>query len=82
MHPIYISDYLDRVRSMVTTDMEYLDGAMQDVISQQPNKYDGVELQWLLTSVKNEASMFKHHLFQLQKGLEKIANQSIQNDVQ
>jgi len=26
--------------------------------------------------------MFKHHLFQLQKGLEKIANQSIQNDVQ
>ena len=71
MHPVYISDYLDSVRSMVTTDMDYLDGVMQDVISQQPNKYDGVELQWLLTSVKNEASMFKHHLFQLQKRLRK-----------
>ena len=82
MHPVYIADYLDKVRSMVTTDMEYLEDAMRDVISKQTNKYDEVEFTWLLTNIKTEASLFKHHLFQLQKGLEKIANQSIQNDVQ
>jgi len=80
--PIYINDYIDHLRSVLTTDVEFLKDAVKEVAEAQQNKYDGVELQWLLTSVKNEASMFKHHLFQLQKGLEKIANQSIQNNVQ
>jgi len=75
MHPLYINDYIDKLRSVLTTDMEYLKAAVNDVAQVQPNKYDGIELTWLITSVVNEAGMLKHHLFQLQKGLEKIANQ-------
>lgn len=77
MHPLYINDYIDRLRSTLTTDMEYLKDAVDSVAQVQENKYDGIELTWLVTSVVNEAAMLKHHLFQLQKGLEKIANQSI-----
>ncbi len=76
MHPLYIHDYIDKVRANLTTDMEYLKDAVESVAQVQPNKYDGIELTWLVTSVANEAAMLKHHLFQLQKGLEKIANQS------
>ncbi len=75
MHPLYINDYIDRLRSTLTTDMEYLKDAVDSVAQVQENKYDGIELTWLITSVVNEAAMLKHHLFQLQKGLEKIANQ-------
>ena len=82
MSPVYIQDYIDQLRSVLTTDIEFLKQAVKEVAEVQPNKYDGVELTWLVTSVANEAGMFKHHLFQLQKGLEKIANQSIQNNVQ
>ena len=82
MHPLYISDYIDRLRSVLTTDMEHLKESVASVADAQQNKYDGIELTWLVTSVANEAGMLKHHLFQLQKGLEKIANQPIQNNVQ
>ncbi len=75
MHPLYINDYIDRLRSTLTTDMEYLKDAVDSVAQVQENKYDGIELTWLVTSVVNESVMLKHHLFQLQKGLEKIANQ-------
>ncbi len=81
MHPLYINDYIDRLRSTLTTDMEYLKDAVKSVSDVQQNKYDAIELTWLVTSVVNEASMLKHHLFQLQKGLEKIANQPLQNNV-
>jgi hypothetical protein len=81
VHPLYINDYIDRLRSTLTTDMEYLKDAVKTVSDVQDNKYDAIELTWLVTSVVNEASMLKHHLFQLQKGLEKIANQPIQNNV-
>ena len=74
MHPLYISDYIDRLRSTLTTDMEHLKEAVKTVSDVQENKYDAIELTWLVTSVVNEATMLKHHLFQLQKGLEKIAN--------
>jgi len=74
MHPLYINDYIDRLRSVLTTDMDFLKEAVNDVAQTQQNKYDAIELTWLVTSVVNEASMLKHHLFQLQKGLEKIAN--------
>lgn len=75
MHPLYINDYIDKLRATLTTDMEYLKDAVKTVSDVQDNKYDAIELTWLVTSVVNEASMLKHHLFQLQKGLEKIANQ-------
>ncbi len=81
MNPVYIQDYIDQLRSVLTTDVEFLKEAVKDVAEMQKNKYDGIELTWLVTSVINEASMLKHHLFQLQKGLEKIANQPIQNNV-
>jgi len=73
--PIYINDYIDHLRSVLTTDVEFLKDAVKEVAEVQQNKYDGIELTWLVTSVVNEAAMLKHHLFQLQKGLEKIANQ-------
>ena len=66
---------------MLTADVEFLKDAVKEVAEVQQNKYDGIELTWLVTSVVNEAAMLKHHLFQLQKGLEKIANQSVQNNV-
>lgn len=75
MHPLYINDYIDSLRATLTTDMQYLKDAVEDIAKRQENKYDAIELTWLLTSVANEAGMLKHHLFQLQKGLEKIANQ-------
>jgi hypothetical protein len=81
MHPLYISDYIDQLRSTLTTDMDYLKDAVKSVSDIQQNKYDAIELTWLVTSVVNEAGLLKHHLFQLQKGLEKIANQPIQNNV-
>ena len=81
MTPIYINDYIDHLRSVLTADVEFLKDAVKEVAEVQQNKYDGIELTWLVTSVVNEAAMLKHHLFQLQKGLEKIANQSVQNNV-
>ena len=74
MHPLYINDYIDRIRSVLSTDMDYLKEAIKSVSEVQPNKYDAMELTWLVTSVVNEAGLLKHHLFQLQKGLEKIAS--------
>ena len=82
MNPVYIQDYIDQLRSVLTSDVEFLKDAVKEVADMQKNKYDGIELTWLVTSVVNEAAMLKHHLFQLQKGLEKIANQPIQNNVQ
>jgi hypothetical protein len=61
--------------------MEHLKESVASVSAIQENKYDAIELTWLVTSVVNEAGLLKHHLFQLQKGLEKIANQPIQNNV-
>lgn len=81
MNPVYIQDYIDQLRSVLTSDVEFLKDAVKEVAEAQQNKYDGIELTWLATSVVNEAAMLKHHLFQLQKGLEKIANQPIQNNV-
>ncbi len=81
MNPVYIQDYIDKLRSVLTTDMDFLKDAVKSVSDVQQNKYDAIELTWLVTSVVNEASMLKHHLFQLQKGLEKIANQPLQNNV-
>ena len=75
MNPVYIQDYIDQLRSVLTSDVEFLKDAVKEVAEVQQNKYDGIELTWLVTSVVNEAAMLKHHLFQLQKGLEKIANQ-------
>lgn len=75
MNPVYIQDYIDQLRSVLTSDVEFLKDAVKEVADMQKNKYDGIELTWLVTSVVNEAAMLKHHLFQLQKGLEKIANQ-------
>jgi hypothetical protein len=75
VHPLYISDYIDKLRATLTTDMEHLKDAVKTVSDVQDNKYDAIELTWLVTSVVNEAGLLKHHLFQLQKGLEKIANQ-------
>lgn len=74
MNPAYIQDYIDQLRSVLTTDIEFLKEAVKDVAEMQKNKYDGIELTWLVTSVVNETGMLKHHLFQLQKGLEKIAD--------
>ena len=74
MHPVYINDYIDRLRSTLTSDADHLKDAVKSVAEIQDNKFDGVELTWLVTSVVNEMGMLKHHLFQLQKGLEKIAN--------
>jgi len=82
LNPVYIQDYIDQLRSVLTSDVEFLKDAVKEVADMQKNKYDGIELTWLVTSVVNEAAMLKHHLFQLQKGLEKIANQPIQNNVQ
>ena len=81
MHPLYINDYISHMRSVLTTDMQHLDESVKAVAQQQPNKFDGIELEWLLTSVGREVHLLKHHLFQLEKGLEKIANQPIQNNV-
>lgn len=74
MHPTYINDYIDKVRATLTTDMEHLKEAVKSVADVQQNKYDAIELTWLVTTVNTEVGLLKHHLFQLQKGLEKIAN--------
>lgn len=55
--------------------MEHLKESVATVSDVQQNKYEAIELTWLVTSVANEIAMLKHHLFQLQKGLEKIADQ-------
>lgn len=75
MHPLYINDYIDHLRTTLTADSEHLKESVKSVADSQQNKYDGIELIWLTTTVVNEIALLKHHLFQLQKGLEKIANQ-------
>ena len=74
MHPLYINDYIDHLRSTLSTDIEHLKESVKSVADAQTNKYDAIELTWLVTSVVNEIGLVKHHLLQLQKGLEKIAN--------
>ena len=77
MHPLYINDYIDHLKSTLTTDVEHIKDAVKNVADTQQNKYDAIELTWLTTSVINEAALLKHHLFQLQKGLEKMVSFSI-----
>lgn len=77
MHPLYINDYIDHLRSTLSTDAEHLKESVKSVADTQTNKYDAIELTWLVTSVVNEIGLVKHHLLQLQKGLEKIANQPL-----
>ena len=84
MHPLYLVDYIEAFKSETTASVEYLHQALkgiQETETAMGNKYSAIELEWLMTSVIREAHLFKHHLHQLEKGIEKIANQPIQNEL-
>lgn len=78
MHPLYLVDYICRIKRDLNNDVEYLRGGI-DGIRAIETKFNELELNWLMTAVEREAHLLKHHIFQLEKYLEKItANDSKQ----
>ena len=73
MHPLYLVDYIARIKRDMSNDMTYLRGGV-DGIRTIENKFNELELNWLMTAVEREAHLFKHHIHQLEKYLEKITD--------
>ncbi len=77
MHPTYLVDYIDKCRVEITNDIALLEEAVKDYTKTMPNLL-GKDIEWYLTHVMASGSIYKHHLFQLQKRLEKETDASKQ----
>ena len=84
MHPSYLAHYITQLKHDITTDVDYIHKGLKGIQEAETalgNKFVAIELDWLMVNIIREAHLFRHHLHQLEKGIEKIANQPIQNDV-
>jgi hypothetical protein len=83
MHPLYLTDYIHRIKRDLTNDLCFLKQGVGEVLPKEET-FASIELKWLVVAVEREVSLLKHHLFQLEKALEKQhnnANQPIQDNI-
>lgn len=81
MHPLYLTDYIHRIKRDLTNDLQFLSEGVKEVLPQE-DTFASIELKWLVTAVSREVSLLKHHLFQLEKALEKQHNNANQSGLQ
>ena len=77
MHPLYLTDYIHRIKRDLTNDLQFLSEGVKEVLPQE-DTFASIELKWLVTAVSREVSLLKHHLHQLEKALEKQHNNASQ----
>lgn len=71
MHPIYLSDYINRIKADIANDIQLLRSEV-DRIKVNLSPFEGTDLDWYMTTTEANAHLFKHHLHQLSKKLEGI----------
>jgi len=81
MHPLYLTDYITRIKRDLTNDMLFLQQGIKEILPEE-DTFASIELKWLITAVEREAHLMKHHLNQLEKALEKQHNNADQSKLQ
>jgi len=81
MHPLYLTDYIHRIKQDLTNDLLYLQQGIKEVLPAE-DTFASIELKWLVVAVDREVHLLKHHLNQLEKALEKQHNNANQSKLQ
>lgn len=81
MHPLYLTDYICRIKRDLGNDLLYLQQGIKDILPKEET-FASIELKWLIVAVDREVALLKHHLFQLEKALEKQHNNADQSRLQ
>ena len=77
MHPLYLTDFITRVKRDLTRDLQLLQQGVKELLPEE-DTFASIELKWLIVAVDREVALLKHHLFQLEKDLEKQHNNANQ----
>ena len=77
MHPLYLTDYIHRIKRDLTNDFTFLKQGVHETLPAEET-FNSIELKWLVTAVDREVHLLKHHLNQLEKALEKQHNNASQ----
>ena len=77
MHPLYLTDFITRVKRDLTRDLQLLQQGVKELLPEE-DTFASLELKWLIVAVDREVTLLKHHLFQLEKALEKQHNNANQ----
>jgi len=77
MHPLYLTDYITRIKRDLTNDLMFLQQGVKEVLPEE-DTFASIELKWLVVAVEREMHLLKHHLNQLEKALEKQHNNASQ----
>ena len=81
MHPLYLTDYIHRIKRNLTNDLMFLQQGVKEVLPAE-DTFASIELKWLVVAVDREVHLLKHHLNQLEKALEKQHNNANQSGLQ
>jgi len=81
MHPLYLTDYIHRIKRDLTNDLMFLQQGVKEVLPVE-DTFASIELKWLVVAVEREMHLLKHHLNQLEKALEKQHNNANQSGLQ
>lgn len=81
MHPLYLTDYIHRIKRDLSNDLCFLKQGVGEILPKEET-FTSIELKWLVVAVEREVSLLKHHLFQLEKALEKQHNNANQSGLQ
>jgi len=81
MHPLYLTDYIHRIKRDLSNDLMFLQQGVKEILPEE-DTFASIELKWLLVAVDREVALLKHHLFQLEKALEKQHNNANQSKLQ
>jgi len=81
MHPLYLTDYIHRIKRDLTNDLMFLQQGVKEVLPEE-DTFASIELKWLVVAVEREMHLLKHHLNQLEKALEKQHNNANQSGLQ
>ena len=81
MHPLYLTDYIHRIKRDLTNDLMFLQQGVKEVLPAE-DTFASIELKWLVVAVEREVHLLKHHLNQLEKALEKQHNNANQSGLQ
>ena len=81
MHPLYLTDYIHRIKRDLSNDLMFLQQGVKEVLPAE-DTFASIELKWLVVAVDREVHLLKHHLNQLEKALEKQHNNANQSKLQ
>ena len=71
MHPLYLVDYIERIKRDLKNDVSYLRGGVDGIRAIETTVHDK-ELQWFIQAIEIEAALLDKCLSQLSVSLENL----------